>query len=152
MQITCNSSCASGDRFFFNRITLLGQFNWVEKALCKWDFHINKSCHGLNICHLMYLSIYKPPAQNWATSRQHLGVGTQFCLPSQRIWKPWSILNSITFAKTISKSSHILKFQVNTNFGRLLFIHCRGIRDSNPHLPYQEANRWRLKLINQEIT
>ena len=43
--------------FVFNRITLMGQFNWVEKALCKWDFHINKSCHGLNIWHLMYLFI-----------------------------------------------------------------------------------------------
>ena len=43
--------------FVFNRITLLGQFNGVEKALCKWGFPINKSCHGLNIWHLMYLSI-----------------------------------------------------------------------------------------------
>lgn len=51
--------------FVFNRITSLGQFNYVEKAFCKWDFHINKSCHGLSIRHLMCLFI-SLPLQNQA--------------------------------------------------------------------------------------
>lgn len=52
-----SSPGASQTGFLFNRITSLGQFNWVEKVLCKWDFHINKSSHGLSIWHLMYLFI-----------------------------------------------------------------------------------------------